>query len=98
MNVSDMLDLIDESPYGVCAADAERGMVYCNSAAERILGYRGDEAAGLRRYEVCASLPPNGTATIRVEGCPSLIPAGRRIEPTVVNIRRAVPIRLPDRI
>ncbi len=89
MNVSEMLDVMNESPYGIYAVDSDQRIVYWNSAAERILGYKSEEATGRRCYEVCASLPPNGTAPICIEGCPSLILARRSIKPPVAHVRDA---------
>ena len=87
MNVIEMLSVMDESPYGVYAVDAEQRIIYWNPAAEEILGYRREEVAGLRCYEVCASLPPNGTAPICIEGCPSLALAKQGIKPPVAHVR-----------
>ena len=87
MNAIKWLDLLDEALCGVYAVDAEQKIVYWNSAAERILGYKREDISGLRCYEVCASLPPNGTAPICIEGCPSLILASQGIKPPVIRVR-----------
>ena len=86
MNVIEMLSVMDESPYGVYAVDAEQRIIYWNPAAEEILGYRREEVTGLRCYEVCASLPQNGTEPICIEGCPSLVLAKRGIKPPVARV------------
>ena len=72
MNVVEVLEAMNESPYGVYAVDADQRIIHWNPAAEEILGYKSEEVAGLRCYEVCASVLQNGTAPICIEGCPSL--------------------------
>ena len=75
------------SPYGVYAVDANQRIIHWNPAAEEILGYKSEDVAGLRCYEVCASLAPNGTAPICIEGCPSLALARQGIKPPVTQVR-----------
>ena len=87
MNEIKTLHLLDESPQGVYAVDADQRIIYWNSAAERILGYRSEEVVGLRCYDVCASLTENETSPICIEGCPSLALASQGITPPVTHVR-----------
>ena len=87
MDATETLDLLDESPCGVYAVDADQKIIYWNSAAEEILGYRSEEVIGLRCYEACASLAENETSPICIEGCPSLILASQGIKPPVTHVR-----------
>ena len=82
-----MLALMLEAPYGVYAVDMDQRIVFWNSAAERILGHRREEVIGQRCYEVCASLPQNGTSPICIEGCPSITMAKQGIIPPVSHVR-----------
>ncbi len=87
MNVVEILEAMNESPYGVYAVDADQRIIHWNPAAEEILGYKSEDVAGLRCYEVCASLAPNGTSPICIEGCPSLALASQGIKPPVTQVR-----------
>lgn len=87
MSVRKMLALMLEAPYGVYAVDMDQRIVFWNSSAERILGHRRDEVIGLRCYEVCASLPQNGTSPICIEGCPSITLAKQGMIPPVSHVR-----------
>ena len=87
MSVRNMLALMLEAPYGVYAVGMDQRIVFWNSAAERILGHTRDEVIGLRCYEVCASLPQNGTSPICIEGCPSITLAKQGIIPPVSHVR-----------
>ncbi len=87
MNVAEVLEAMNGSPYGVYAVDADQRIIHWNPAAEEILGYKSEEVAGLRCYEVCASLTPNGTSPICIEGCPSLALARQGIKPPVTQVR-----------
>ncbi|MCY4652885.1 MAG: PAS domain-containing protein [Dehalococcoidia bacterium] len=87
MSVRKMLALMLEAPYGVYAVDMDQRIVFWNSAAERILGHRRDEVIGLRCYEVCASLPQNGTSPICIEGCPSITLAKQGMIPPVSHVQ-----------
>lgn len=86
MNVFEVLEAMNESPYGVYAVDVDQRIIHWNPAAERILGYKSEDVAGLRCYEVCASVLQNGTAPICVEGCPSLALARQGIRPPVTEV------------
>ena len=87
MSISRMLELMNEAPYGVYAVDMDQRIVFWNHSAERILGYQRSEVIGLRCYEVCASLPEEGTEPVCVNGCPSIRLAREGIIPPVVHVR-----------
>ncbi len=87
MDIRKMLDMLNEAPYGVYAVDMEQRIVFWNSEAERILGHHREYAVGRFCYEVCASLPENGTAPICIEGCPSIKLARESVNPPAVHVR-----------
>ena len=87
MDIPKMLDMLNEAPYGVYAVDMEQRIVFWNSAAERILGHRREDAVGRFCYEVCPSLPEDGTEPICVRGCPSIKLARESVNPPAVHVR-----------
>ncbi|MCY4651828.1 MAG: LuxR C-terminal-related transcriptional regulator [Dehalococcoidia bacterium] len=87
MSINRMLDLMNEAPYGVYAVDMDQKIVFWNHSAERILGYKRSDVIGLRCYEVCASLPEEGTEPVCMEGCPSIQLAREGIIPPVIHVR-----------
>ena len=82
-----MLDLMNEAPYGVYAVDMDQRIVFWNDSAERILGHKRNEVIGRRCYEVCASLPEDGTEPVCLNGCPSIQLAREGIIPPVAIVR-----------
>ncbi len=82
-----MLKLMLDAPYGVYAVDMDQRITFWNHCAERILGYKRSDVIGLRCYQVCASLPENGTQPICVEGCPSIRLARQGVIPPVAHVR-----------
>lgn len=87
VSVSRMLDLMNEAPYGVYAVDMDQKIEFWNHSAERILGYKRSAVIGLRCYEVCASLPEEGSEPVCLNGCPSIRMAREGIIPPVVHVR-----------
>ena len=87
MGISRMLNLMKEAPYGVYAVDMEQRIVFWNDSAERILGYKSNDVIGRRCYQVCASIPEEGTELVCVDGCPSIRLAREGIIPPVVHVR-----------
>jgi len=53
---------------GVMAADGGRKIILWNSAAERLLGFRAQEALGRRCYEILERKDSSGRPTCQ-EGC-----------------------------
>ena len=82
-----MLDLMNKAPYGVYAVDMDQKIVFWNHSAEQILGYKRNEVIGRRCYQVCASLPDEGTEPVCMDGCPSIRLAREGVIPPVVHVR-----------
>lgn len=58
---SDILELLADTLDGVYAVDVNQRIVLWNAAAERILGYRAEDALGKRCYQVLAGLSVDAT-------------------------------------
>lgn len=86
MSIARMLDLMNDAPYGVYAVDMDQKIVFWNHSAERILGYNRDDVIGRHCYQVCASIPEDGTELICLDGCPSIQMAREGIIPPVVHV------------
>lgn len=56
--MADWLELFNQSGDGVFAVDAEQRIVYWNATAERLLGYRADEALGRFCHTLLCGVTP----------------------------------------
>ena len=61
--------------------------MFWNHSAERLLGHKSDAAIGQKCYEVCQSLPQDGSTPICLEGCPAVRLASKGAVPSVIRVR-----------
>ena len=79
--------MLNRAPYGAYAVDMSQVIVFWNRSAERIVGFKADDAIGRRCYEVLQSLPEQGTVPVCMEGCPAIRLAREGRVPPVVQVR-----------
>lgn len=72
MTVDTIFGLLATAQFGAYAMSLDQTIVFWNPAAERILGFRGDQVIGRRCYDVVTGLVPGGFTAACLLGCPSL--------------------------
>lgn len=72
---ANIFDRLEGAPYGAYAIDLDQSIVFWNSEAERILGYRTDPVLGRKCYEVLQSLTVDGSTSVCKQNCPAIIAA-----------------------
>ena len=87
MTTNGILDMLNRAPYGAYAVDMSQVIVFWNRSAERIVGFKADDAIGRRCYEVLQSLPEQGTVPVCMEGCPAIRLAREGRVPPVIQVR-----------
>ena len=87
MPTDKIFGLLSLAPYGVYAVDLSQSIVFWNRSAERILGHKSATVIGLKCYEVCQSLPHDGSTPVCLEGCPAIRLAREGAVPPVVRVR-----------
>lgn len=82
-----LLDRLEGAPYGAYAIDLDQNIVFWNSQAERILGYRAREVLGRKCYEVVQGLAPDGVTPFCSRNCPAVIAARHGRIPPAAYVR-----------
>ena len=60
-----IFERLNGAPYGAYAIDLDQSIVFWNSEAERILGYRADQVLGRKCFEVLQSLTVDGNTSVQ---------------------------------
>jgi len=71
----DVLEMLADAPEGVYAVDMDHHIVFWNSGAERILGYRAEDVLGRRCYEVVRGLSEDDQEHVCKRDCGSILQA-----------------------
>ncbi len=82
-----ILDRLQDAPYGAYAIDFSQTIIFWNAEAKRILGHDAHSVIGQKCYEVVQSLPMGGDKPICMENCPAIIAANRGRIPPVSHVR-----------
>ncbi len=78
---------MSEASFGVYAVDMSQRIIFWNLGAQKILGHRMKDVIGRKCYEVCSSLPVEGSEPICMLGCPSIQLAKEGAIPSIENVR-----------
>ena len=82
-----ILDRLQDAPYGAYAIDQSQTIVFWNTEATRILGHEARKVIGRKCYEVVKSLPLYGDRPICIENCPAIVAANHGRIPPVSHVR-----------
>ena len=78
---------LETAPYGAYAIDLHQNIIFWNSKAEAVLGYKAEDVVGRKCYEVVRGLTPDGSVPLCSRDCPAVIAARRGYIPPVSFVR-----------
>ena len=82
-----IFDRLRDAPYGVYGIDLSQTVVFWNTQAERILGYKANDVLGRKCYEAVRVLALDGTTAVCTQNCPDIVAASRGHIPPVAYVR-----------
>ena len=71
----DILKRLETAPYGAFAIDLDQNIIFWNTKAESILGYRPEQVLGRKCHEVLQGLALNGATPFCTHDCPAIAAA-----------------------
>ena len=81
------LETLKVAPYGAYAMNMNQRIVFWNRTAEVLTGHRSDQVIGRPCYVVLQNRLQEGTTTVCMDGCPSILLARCGRVPSVMNVQ-----------